>query len=62
VSICAGSFDIIVGAVSRDRQGLQDLLVKRIRPIPGIERAEHVLILKVLKDNYEWSPGDDASA
>lgn len=62
VSICAGSFDIIVGVVSKDREALQDMLVNRIRPIPGIERAEHVLILKVLKDNYEWSPPDDTSA
>ncbi len=62
VSLCAGSFDIIVGVVSRDREALQDMLVNRIRPIPGIERAEHVLILRVLKDNYEWSPPDDASA
>jgi len=61
VSICAGSFDIIVGVVSKDREHLQDLLVNRIRPIPGIERAEHVLILRVLKDNYEWSPPDDGS-
>ena len=62
VSICAGGFDIIVGVVSKDREDLQDLLVNKIRPIPGIERAEHVLILKVLKDNYEWSPKDGASA
>jgi Lrp/AsnC family transcriptional regulator for asnA, asnC and gidA len=62
VSLCAGSFDIIVGVVSRDRQQLQDLLVHRIRPIPGIERAEHLLILKVLKDNYEWSPGEESPA
>ncbi len=61
VSICAGSFDIIVGVVSRDRFDLQDLLVNRIRQIPGIERAEHLLILKVLKDNYEWSPGNETS-
>jgi Lrp/AsnC family transcriptional regulator for asnA, asnC and gidA len=62
VSICAGSFDIIVGVVSRDREDLRDMLVNRIRPLPGIERAEHVLILRVLKDNYEWSPRDEASA
>jgi Lrp/AsnC family transcriptional regulator, regulator for asnA, asnC and gidA len=62
VSVCAGSFDIIVGVVSKDREDLQDLLVNKIRPIPGIERAEHVLILKVLKDNYEWSPRNGSSA
>ena len=31
--------------------------MNNIRAIPGIEQADLVLHLKVLKDNYEWSPG-----
>jgi Lrp/AsnC family transcriptional regulator for asnA, asnC and gidA len=61
VSVCAGSCDLIVGVVSRDREELHEILVNRIRPIPGITHAEHQLVLKVLKDNYEWSPGDERS-
>jgi Lrp/AsnC family transcriptional regulator for asnA, asnC and gidA len=48
VSICAGSVDIIVGIVAHDREEL----------IPGIVQAEFLLNLKILKDNYEWSPGE----
>jgi len=59
VGICAGRFDLTVGVVCRDREALYDLLVHRIRPIPGILETELLLLLKVLKDNYQWSPGDD---
>ena len=57
MSICAGDFDIIVGVVADDREQLLDVLVNHIRTIPGIEQADFLLNLKILKDNYEWSPG-----
>jgi Lrp/AsnC family transcriptional regulator for asnA, asnC and gidA len=59
VGICAGRFDLTVGVVCRDREALYDLLVNRIRPIPGVVEAELMLMLKVLKDNYQWSPATD---
>lgn len=59
VGICAGRFDLTVGVVCNDREALYDLLVNRIRPIPGIMEAELLLMLKVLKDNYQWSPATD---
>ena len=62
VSICAGDFDIIVGVVAHDREELLDVLVNHIRTIPGIEQADFVLNLKILKDNYEWSPGEPPAA
>ena len=58
VSICAGDYDIIVGVVAHDREELLDILVNQIRTIPGIEQTDFLLQLRVLKDNYEWSPGD----
>ncbi len=58
VSICAGNFDIIVGIVAHDREELMDVLVNHVRTIPGIVQAEFLLNLKILKDNYEWSPGE----
>lgn len=58
VSICAGAFDVIVGVVARDREELMDVLVNHIRTIEGVEGAEFLLHLRVLKDNYEWSPGE----
>ncbi len=58
VSVCAGDVDVIVGVVARDRDELHDVLMNHIRPIPGIEQADFLLHLKILKDNYEWSPGE----
>ena len=58
VSICAGDIDLIVGLVAHDRDELYDVLVKDIRTIPGIEQADLVLHLRILKDTYEWSPGE----
>ncbi len=57
VSVCAGDVDIIAGVVAHDREELYDVLVNDIRGIPGIEQADMVLHLRVLKDTYEWSPG-----
>ena len=60
VSICAGDVDIIAGLVAHDRDEAYDILVNEIRVIPGIEQADVVLHLRVLKDTYEWSPGESA--
>ena len=60
VSICAGDVDIIAGLVAHDRDEAYDILVNEIRIIPGIEQADVVLHLRVLKDTYEWSPGESA--
>jgi Lrp/AsnC family transcriptional regulator, regulator for asnA, asnC and gidA len=60
VSICAGDIDIIVGVVAHDRDELLQVLVNDIRTVPGIDQADVVLNLKILKDNYEWSPGEHA--
>ncbi len=61
VSICAGGADIIVGMVAHDREELMDVLVNRVRAIEGVEHAEFFLHLRVLKDNYEWSPGSNST-
>ena len=60
VSVCAGDVDIIAGLVAHDRDELYEALVNHIRTIPGIEQADMVLHLRVLKDTYEWSPGETA--
>jgi Lrp/AsnC family transcriptional regulator for asnA, asnC and gidA len=60
VSICAGDVDIIVGVIAHDREEFYQALVKDIRAIPGIEQADVAMHLKILKDTYEWSPGESA--
>jgi Lrp/AsnC family transcriptional regulator for asnA, asnC and gidA len=62
VSICAGSCDLVVGVVAHDREELMDVLVNHIRSIPGVEQADLLVHLKILKDNYEWSPAESPGA
>jgi len=57
VSICAGDFDIIGGLVAHDARSPRR--ARQPHPHhPGIDQADFVLNLKILKDNYEWSPGE----
>ena len=56
VAICAGSFDLIVGVIFRDRDELFDVLINKIRSLPGVARVDLFLHLKVVKDTYEWPP------
>jgi len=45
-------------ALARLSNEVFDVLVNQIRKIPGVERADFLLNLKILKDNYEWSPAE----
>jgi len=56
VALCAGPHDISANLVCRDHKELLDLLVHRVREIPGVRHTETSVYLKVVKDSYEWSP------
>ncbi len=56
VAMVAGAFDLHVGVVCHDREELQQVLIEKIRPIPGVLHSEVFLVLRVLKDVYQWTP------
>jgi Lrp/AsnC family transcriptional regulator for asnA, asnC and gidA len=56
VGLAAGQWDLIIGIVCRDRAELHEMIVNRIRPLPGVQQLDFQLVLKVLKDTYQWSP------
>jgi Lrp/AsnC family transcriptional regulator for asnA, asnC and gidA len=56
VGLAAGQWDLIIGIVCRDRAELHEMIVNRIRPLPGVQHLDFQLVLKVLKDTYQWSP------
>jgi len=56
VAICAGSFDLIVGVIFRDREELFEVLVNKVRGLSGVARVDVFLHLRVVKDTYEWPP------
>jgi Lrp/AsnC family transcriptional regulator, regulator for asnA, asnC and gidA len=53
---CTGPWDLSLTLVCHDQQELLDLVMHRMRSLPGVKDVETLLYLKVLKDSYEWSP------
>lgn len=54
VVVTAGRFDLLVEVVCADDDELLDLVSHRIRALPGVERAEIFVYLKLAKQHYDW--------
>lgn len=54
IVITAGSFDLMAEIVVQDDAHLLDLVSSRIRAIPGVQRTETFLYLKLVKQTYNW--------
>jgi Lrp/AsnC family transcriptional regulator for asnA, asnC and gidA len=54
IVVTAGSIDLLVEVVVEDDGHLLRLVNDRIRGIPGIERTETFLYLKLVKQTYNW--------
>ncbi len=50
----AGSFDLLVEVVCEDDDHLLDLLMGRIRTLPGVTATETFVYLKLNKQHYNW--------
>lgn len=50
----AGSFDLLVEVVCEDDAELLDLLMTRIRSVPGVTDTETFVYLKLNKQHYDW--------
>ena len=50
----AGSFDLLVEVVCEGDAELLDLLMTRIRTIPGVTDTETFVYLKLNKQHYDW--------
>lgn len=54
IVVTAGSFDLIVEVVVEDDDHLLKLVNGRIRSLPGVQRTETFLYLKLVKQTYNW--------
>jgi len=54
IVITAGSFDILAEVVVEDDAHLLRLVNGAIRSIPGVQRTESFLYLKLVKQTYNW--------
>jgi Lrp/AsnC family transcriptional regulator for asnA, asnC and gidA len=54
IVVTAGSFDLIAEIVVEDDDHLLRLVNTHIRAIPGVNRTETFLYLKLVKQTYNW--------
>jgi Lrp/AsnC family transcriptional regulator for asnA, asnC and gidA len=54
IVVTAGSIDLLIEIVVEDDEHLLRLVNDRIRSIPGVERTETFLYLKLVKQTYNW--------
>jgi Lrp/AsnC family transcriptional regulator for asnA, asnC and gidA len=54
IVVVAGSVDILAEVVVKDDQHLLSLLNGKIRTLPGVQRTETLLYLKLTKQTYNW--------
>jgi len=55
VASCVGPFELITDMRCRDLTHLGELLTERVRRIIGVEHAEALTVLDILKDTYLWA-------
>jgi Lrp/AsnC family transcriptional regulator for asnA, asnC and gidA len=51
-----GSYDLMVEVFCRDRQHLTELITNQIQKIPGIRATETLVIGKIFKLSFFWTP------
>jgi Lrp/AsnC family transcriptional regulator for asnA, asnC and gidA len=54
IVVIAGAFDLLAEVVVTDDEHLLSLLNGQIRAIPGVQRTETFLYLKLAKQTYNW--------
>lgn len=51
---CAGTYDFILEVVVRSNEELYDFLTRRLRATPGVVGSDTSLVMKTVKERYEW--------
>jgi Lrp/AsnC family transcriptional regulator for asnA, asnC and gidA len=59
VIICAGRYDIILGAVFADTDKLSDFLINRLSPVAGVTGIETMVTLKMVKASFSFMTTDE---
>jgi Lrp/AsnC family transcriptional regulator for asnA, asnC and gidA len=52
--MASGGFDLFVEVYCRDREHMASFLSQRLQQVPGVERTETFMILKMYKLSYRW--------
>jgi Lrp/AsnC family transcriptional regulator for asnA, asnC and gidA len=60
--MASGGFDLFVEVYCRDREHLASFLNNKLRQVPGVERTETFMILKMYKLSYRWGEAEPPRA
>jgi Lrp/AsnC family transcriptional regulator for asnA, asnC and gidA len=56
--MASGGFDLFVEVYCRNRQHFVSFLSNKLQQIPGVERTESFMILKMFKLSYRWGQAE----
>ncbi len=56
--MASGGFDLFVEVYCRDREHFASFLSKQLQKVPGVERTETFMILKMYKLSYRWGQAE----
>jgi Lrp/AsnC family transcriptional regulator for asnA, asnC and gidA len=60
--MASGGFDLFVEVYCRDREHFVSFLSDRLQKVPGVERTETFMILKMYKLSYRWGQAQPSPA
>lgn len=60
--MASGAFDLFVEVFARDMEYLVSFLNEKLRRVPGVERTETFMILKMYKLSYRWGEAEPPRA
>ena len=55
-----GAYDLLVEVYCRNLQHLTNLVTQQIQLIPGVRATETLMVAKMYKLSYRWSPASDS--
>jgi Lrp/AsnC family transcriptional regulator, regulator for asnA, asnC and gidA len=58
----SGGYDLFVEVYCRDRDHFAEFLSARLQKVPGVQRTETFMILKMYKLSYRWGEAEAAYA
>lgn len=56
--MASGGFDLFVEVYCRDREHFVSFLSEKLQKVPGVERTETFMILKMYKLSYRWGEAE----
>jgi Lrp/AsnC family transcriptional regulator for asnA, asnC and gidA len=56
--MASGGFDLFVEVYCRDREHLASFLSQKLQRVPGVERTETFMILRMYKLSYRWGEAE----